>query len=150
MLDGTVHPGLRLRVREESHLVVPAADLLRHAAQPGLDLSESALVLVVPGVADIHALVGGQATRAALEEACDVHHIALVEDVLGGVVPVLAGLEDLLGEEVLLEVVDRLIGVVVPTSVDAPLAAAFLPYTEDLSDNGLVVGVAILDMDPVA
>lgn len=150
VLDRARHLCVAERYGEQVHLVVLATDLVGHAAGPRLDLAEASLVLVVARLADVDAPVGREAARAAFEEARVEHDEALLNDALDGVVAILARLCDLVLVKVLVEPVHRLLWVIVPACVDHALAVAVLPRAEDLGNDGLVVGVSVLNMDPVS
>lgn len=136
--------------REEIHLVIRVPDLIRLAARPGLDLVEPLLILIVARLADEDLLVAREGPRPALSEARDVHHEAAVFDLVDGVVPVLAGLDDLVLEEALLDVVHGLLGSEEPAGVEPVGAVSVLPCAVDLRGDGLLGVVLVADEDPVA
>lgn len=142
-----LHPqGLRERIRD----VVLLPDFVWHTARPCLDPGKSALLLVVPRLADIHALTGRQPTGASFEETRHEHDKAPINDLLDGVVAVLRRLGDLVLIEVLVLVVHGLLGAVVPAGVDPALALGVLPEPEDLSNDGLGQIICVVDVNPVA
>jgi hypothetical protein len=66
------------------------------------------------------------------------------------VVAVLARLHHLVFVEMLLVVVDRLLGSIVPTGIDPFVALSILPRAIDLGDDGLPRVIRVVNVYPVA
>lgn len=138
------------RPREQIHLVVFLAHLVRYTASPRLDAVEDVSLLVVARLADVDLLVLGEASGAALVVSCMKHHEAAVHDVFHGVITVTGSLHDFVLVETLRDPVHRLLGAIVPTSVDPLLLCFVLPHAIDLGHNGLGQIVRVADVNPVA
>lgn len=138
------------RLIKQLHLVVLLPHFVGHAARPRLDLVELTSRLVVPRLAHVHLLIRRQSTRPSFIEPRNEHDEASVEHLFDLVVAILARLGHLVLEKVLLEPVHRLLGTVVPASVDPSLSSSVLPSSEYLRDNGFGHVVDITNMHPVA
>ena len=122
---------------EQVHLVILVAHLVRQAARPSLDLVELELLLIVPGLAHVHRLTHRQPARPASWVAGDEHDETAVLDIVDAVITILARLDHLVFEKVLVKPVDCLLRAIVPARIYPFLACCVRPCLVDLSDNGL-------------
>lgn len=108
------------------------------------------LLLVVARVTDIDLFVFRKASWPASIIPCIEHNETAVNDLVDMVVPVLAGLDDLVWIEMLFILMHSLFRAVIPTCVHPLLAFRILPRSIYLGHDGLRNIVRVLDMDPIS
>lgn len=135
---------------EQVHLVVLVPDFIRQATRPCLDLIKLMLLFVISCFTDIDFLICWEISRSSFVVPREEHNEASIHNLIYGMVTILASLDDLIFKKMTVISVHRLLGSVVPTSINPFGAILILPCAVDLSNNWFSEVVGVLDMYPVA
>ena len=135
---------------EQVHLIIFISNLVRQTTCPCLYFVHLVSLLIISRFADIYFLSRTKATRSPSAKASDKHDEAPVNDLVNSMISILTRLDNLFRKKVLFELMDRLLGSVVPASVDPIFAVAVLPGTIDLSNDRFRHIVGILDVYPIS
>lgn len=149
VLDWTGHLSQSTRDVKQVHLIVLLANFVGHAAGPSLDLVEPVLLFIVSRLTDVDIFVLGEPPRPTLVETGYEHDETPIYDFVDAMVTVLARLDNLVLQKVLLKSMHSLFGAVIPAGVHPFLSRLVLPGSVYLSNNGFRQIVRVGDMDPI-